>query len=210
VVRIAAALIGLTALAMIASCSVDERSGAFRCAAPTDCDIGRTCENGWCVAPAGAIDASAIDTMVAIDAPPFVCPSSCTTCVDQTCIMRCDTASSCTSQVVCPAGVACRVECSGMDSCGGGVDCTTATACEVVCNAELSCGGAITCGAGPCKVDCAARDACASNINCNASCRCDVTCSGQRSCAGVEDCPFSVNCELAPGCTSAPGACDRC
>lgn len=192
----------LVAAALLAGCQVDTRSDGFRCELPDDCAAGRTCVDGWCVL--GDDDAG-------VEPPDaLVCPPVCDACEAGRCVIRCDAASACAAEVVCPAGIPCTVECTGVGSCGGGVDCSASSDCDVECVAMTSCAGAISCGTGPCLVRCTAPDSCGSNIDCNSACACDVECTGAGSCAGNEDCPGGGSCDPGEGCTSAPNPCHSC
>jgi hypothetical protein len=193
------------ALLVVAGCQIDSRSDSFRCDG-TVCSGGRTCVNGWCVEGDGGTEIDAAEST--IDARE--CPSECTECLGTTCIFRCEAASSCATQIVCPDGWGCLVVCSGMTSCAGGIDCTGSTTCEVDCTQTDACGGAVECGTGPCDVACNGADSCGAGVACQQSCACDVLCDGAGSCATSAQCPFTGTCDTGAGCRSAPGACHSC
>ncbi|HTJ46507.1 MAG TPA: hypothetical protein VL463_30585 [Kofleriaceae bacterium] len=205
---IRAMLLSLAAMAIGWSCSIETRSGAFRCDNGA-CPTGRTCEAGWCVsngtpdAPGGADGNGNADA--------FVCPPACSSCNGNTCVITCDTAGSCASQVVCPAGFACMVDCAGMNSCAGGVDCSTSSSCSVSCGGDMSCAGATTCGAGACNVSCGGPNSCGGVIQCSSSCKCDTSCGGAGSCKQTPLCPAPTSqCKSGKICTSAPNVCHTC
>lgn len=209
----------VTAVATLHGCLVDRRSDEFRCAVPTDCAYGRTCELGWCVVsgsqgpdgggggvdgapqptPDGAVSTSACD------------PTQCTECdASGTCVIRCDTVDSCSSQVVqCQADVPCRVECTGLDSCDQSINCQAASSCEILCTGDGSCSDSIQCGSGPCNVTCTGITSCRSRVECEDSCACDTTCSDFASCAFLR-CPGNT-CRVDGECSSiADPSCNTC
>ena len=211
-IRRALAVAGVAAV-IAASCSIDTRSGAFRCDNGT-CPSGRVCQAGWCVStgtpdtPPGTPDSS-IDGAGHPDA--FTCPSACSSCNGTTCIIDCTTDGSCTSQIVCPPGIPCMVDCAGVGACAGGVQCTESSSCSVSCGGSTSCAGAIDCGAGKCSVSCGGPNSCAGVIDCATSCRCDTSCGGTGSCKQTPLCPAPTSqCRSGKICTSAPSACHSC
>lgn len=206
---IRAALIALAAYAFVSigSCSIDTRSDAFRCDNGA-CPTGRVCESGWCVST-GAPDAPVIDSSMLPDG--FVCPSECSSCSGDTCIISCTTAGACTSPVVCPTGMPCMVDCAGDNACAGGIDCTKASSCQISCGGNLSCAGATACGTGACNVSCGGPSSCKGAIACSQSCKCDTSCGGAGSCGTAPSCPAPLSqCRTGKICTSAPNSCHSC
>ena len=200
----------------LAACTVDTRSGPFRCDDGV-CDDGRICERGWCV-----------ETSL-VDAAPFVCPGSCDRCEGNLCVVECDSADDC-GEVTCPADLPCQVRCTGFASCPDPVDCDDASACDVLCLGEQSCAGgvecaedggcsvscdgedsclgAITSGDGATQVSCDGPDSCGGGVDCTGACSCDVDCGGLGSCQVPAACPN--NCGDGDGCRNNTGNCDRC
>lgn len=193
---LALALLGLGA------CSVDRRSGEYRCTDPAQCPSGM-CDQGWCVPAAGQSDAAP----AGIDAAPQPgCPAVCSRCGLNTCVIECDGAGACPDLVTCPPGWDCEVECLGDQSCGEGVSCGQATSCEVTCEGTGACAAGVTCGAGPCEVDCRGLGSCLS-IDCEQSCACDTACEDGAPCA--LSCPDrGGTCQRNGACSSA--GCNNC
>jgi hypothetical protein len=189
---------GLVAAALmlgcLAGCSVDRRSGAYRCEDPSECSEGRVCQQGWCVVGS------------APDAGPS-CPAACTSCVAGRCVITCASAQDCPSRVVCPAGLDCDVTCTGNQRCTDGVDCSRAGDCTIVCEGVGACAAGVTCGSGACDVECSGVGACALGIDCSASCACDTECEDDVCAAPA--CPGDEGeCERSGECSSA--GCDFC
>jgi hypothetical protein len=192
----------LLALAFVlaGSCAIDHRSGAFECTKASDCDLPRTCSDGLCVLPGGAIDAPAGDAKKDGQTPDaFVCPSQCTSCnaMTKTCTIDCAAGANCSGPVVCPENWNCNIKCSTPDSCRSGINCTGGDSCLIACTGARSCRN-INCGDGPCNVTCAATEACR-NVNCGPSCACDIKCTNGAVCSG--------NICSAPQCSTGFGGC---
>jgi hypothetical protein len=188
--------------AFASACTIDTRSGAFRCDPSGTCPSGRMCSAGWCVST-GAPDANPNEPDAAS------CPSECSSCVAGACVIRCDTDNSCASKITCPAGMPCNVECIGTNTCNGGIDCASASACTIACSGQMSCTMGATCGAGACDVTCGGKKACLGAIDCANSCQCDVTCAGPMSCV-TNTCPAPTDCTVGKQCTSTPADCHHC
>ena len=185
------------------ACSFNNRSGAYECSSANTCDdSARVCEDGWCVLPGTASDAAGNP---AVDA--LVCPSECTRCEGNRCIIDCSETDDCEAVVTCPAGIACEVECDGVDSCAGGIDCSQATECILSCGGIDSCAQSVTCGAGACDIACTGIDSCAAGLDCRESCDCRSIC--QSGC-GENLCPGTAACTKDDVCTNEPGACATC
>ncbi len=208
--------LGLASLAVAAaagSCSINRRSGQYECEVTADCDPGRTCSEGLCVAPGGP-DAPPADGPPADgpkrDAPPNTCPSQCTQCADgKVCIIDCAApGANCGAQVVCPPGFNCDIRCSLQGSCRAGIICTDAASCTIQCTGRSSCRG-VMCGAGPCNVSCPAMSS-SENVACGPSCACDVTCPFPNgSCINVQC--TSIGCDTGRGCSSTQfPTCNTC
>jgi hypothetical protein len=193
---LAAAALAL-ALLGLGACSVDRRSGEYRCTDPAQCPSGM-CDQGWCVpgAPMARPDA----------APQPGCPAVCSRCGLDTCFIECDGAGACPDLVTCPPGWDCEVECLGDQSCAEGVSCGQATSCEVTCEGTGACAAGVTCGLGLCEVDCRGLGACLS-IDCEQSCSCDTQCDDGAPCA--LSCPDrGATCQRNGQCSSA--GCTNC
>lgn len=134
-------------------------------------------------------------------APPK-CPTVCSACDGDRCVIRCSGPSSCGARRIdCPPGMKCRVECSGISSCGGlELRCPETGACELLCSATSTCGnvqvrcptsapcsvacgglsscngGQVQCGAGACTATCGALGAKLSKVDCGPSCKCTNGC----------------------------------
>ena len=205
-------------------CSVTHRSGDFACTTPADCADGRTCSEGFCVAPQ-------LDSGVRTDAPSSGCPAQCTSCntATKSCTIDCAVnPAACKQQVTCPAGWNCNIACSGISACTSGINCANSKSCTITCSGaqscrNLNCGAAacnvdcagsgscrdFTCGTGACNVSCNNTDSCR-NVSCGLSCACDIACRNP-FCVGVT-CKAS-QCQLQTpfgGCTSTPPGCNTC
>jgi hypothetical protein len=197
-------IIAIGLLALSAACSFNSRSGAFECSDTSPCsDSNRVCSDGWCVISG----AGTPDGPVGAAADAFVCPSECTRCESEVCVIECAATNSCPATVLCPAGVACRVQCNGVDSCANGIDCTMATECQLNCGGVDSCAEKLDCGAGLCDINCSGIDSCAAGLNCSDSCDCNASCP--LGC-GVNECPGSSACFKDNLCTNTPGSCRVC
>jgi hypothetical protein len=215
--------IALALGALSAGCGFERRSSSLSCSVSADCPDDRRCVEGWCLARAddaggdrpvdatAVVDGDLVDTGAVdapgptADAPP--CPSVCSRCELDVCVISCEASGACPGQVTCPAGLRCRVDCNGTGSCAGGVDCRAATACDVRCGGDDACGDAVDCAAGPCAVVCSGAASCALGVDCRAACACDVACGGPGSCPVDPSCPGPGTCDLSPGCRSGPGPC---
>ena len=207
--------LGGLVLAVVAasSCSINHRSGQYECNVTADCDDGRTCNGGLCVA-------------IGVDAPPGdggskkdagidagdVCPSQCTSCstTSKTCTIDCAAGATCINAIVtCPAGWNCAVRCNTQNSCRSGVMCQGTLSCDVQCSGNSAC-RAVNCGAGPCKVSCTGTNSCR-GVNCGTSCACDVTCNPTNgSCADTVMCN-KLQCDTGLGCSSTQfPSCNSC
>lgn len=205
-IRLLCALAAIATLAL--GCSIDRRSGRLECERTADCDPGRVCNDGLCVASSGG-DASIPDGETPGDAPPDSngCPDACTSCSGTTCTVDCAApGADCSRPIACPAGWNCAVRCTEEDPCTAGISCGLARSCDVDCAGANACRD-IACGAGRCDVACTGEDACR-GVDCAASCGCDVVCSGAFSCRNVE-CP-SLACSEGRGCSSEPLGCNTC
>lgn len=160
---------------LAAGCFVDRRSPGFACESQRDCDHGRVCEQGFCVA-----DGSGGGN----------CPDICASCGSSngapTCNIHCNAQGDC-NDVVCPAGMACTIECSDTNACPA-IDCRAAAACDITCSDRGACPGGIACGDGACSVDCRATDACGP-IDCSHACQCDVACAQNGNACAATACP---------------------
>lgn len=196
------------ALALLAACSIQHRSGEYACTKQSDCNNGRTCTDGFCVLPGGG----GPDAPKSIDAPSHgdsaSCPAGCSTCNvgQKTCTIDCRS-SNCNGQVACPAGYKCDIQCDTDNSCRNGVDCTAALSCNITCSGGNTCRN-VECGLGPCDVACSGVSSCR-GVACNSSCACDVTCTGNQSCSDTIACT-SLACKSGLGCTSVPTVCHSC
>lgn len=197
-------------MTLTTSCSIHHRSGDYACQTNADCaDMGRTCDNGFCIVP-GTIDAARPDSPKNGGDGGNGCPAGCTTCnvTQKTCTINCMT-TSCTNTVTCPAGYKCDIQCNVENACRNGVNCQQATGCIVECSGKSSCQN-VECGAGPCDVTCSGVSSCR-GVSCNNSCACDVLCTGSQSCGDTIQCT-SLACKPATGlgCTSVPSFCHSC
>jgi hypothetical protein len=202
------------ALVLAGSCSIKHQSEQYECETSQDClalGEGRVCSEGLCVVPGGTGKDAAIDAArkdAAIDAA-TACPPQCTQCntAKKECTIDCQQNSgACGGQLTCPAGYSCIIKCNTPSSCRNGINCLQAESCRVECTGSFSCRN-VACGAGPCDVDCTGNNAC-SGISCGMSCACDVSCSDNASCFNVVGCkPF---CDTGLGCSSEPQGCDTC
>jgi hypothetical protein len=202
-------LLGL-ALA-VAGCSVSHRSGDFACERQADCATGRTCVDGFCVAPQA--DASVPGDASVLDAPPppdaNVCPAVCTSCsVDtKTCNIDCQrNGGACNGPIKCPEGWDCNLQCSTINSCRNGVTCPAGRACNITCSGRMSC-AKFMCGSGACTIDCIGSESC-SELSCGNACACDISCEPTASCNGLM-CK-SEGCTQRRGCTSLELGCNTC
>lgn len=198
-ISIIACLLGMVA----PGCTVDTRSGDYRCQNSNDCPQGRTCEMGWCVVTGQSTADGASNSP---------CDPACSECKqDGTCVIDCDGLGTCDGAVACPAGVPCEVRCTGNGSCAGGVDCQDASACTVLCEGTISCDSPLVCGAGPCTVECTGTGSCGGSIDCENACACDTSCGGIGACAGGVTCPRNDMCMSEDQCSSTVSAsCNRC
>jgi len=210
---IALCLGGLVLAAVaVSSCSINHRSGQYECNTSNDCDDGRTCNGGLCVAI--GVDAppgdGGLKKDAAIDAAD-ACPSQCTSCsaAGKVCTIDCAAGAVCTNAAVtCPAGWSCAVRCNTTNSCRSGVSCTGTLSCDVQCSGANSC-RAVTCGPGRCNVSCTGSNSCRGSImppgpgvTCGPSCGCDVTCNpANGACANTVVCN-KLQCDTGLGCSS--------
>lgn len=211
----------LLAMAGLAACSIEGRSGDFACEGAADCGDGRSCQNGWCVLPGGGADDGGLipqvdagsgggDATPGVDAAAAVCSDAiCDYCDNGTCVFFCTAGGSCPAGVECPPGLPCRVVCSGVDSCAGGVDCTAASQCTIQCTKNGACAGPVECGGGPCDVSCSAREACIAGVDCSDSCACTTSCSGADACGIGPECPLATCVDGDGDCISGAD-CDVC
>jgi hypothetical protein len=185
-----AALATLTTLWAMAlsSCAVHRLSAGYACSKNGDCDDGRVCDRGFCVAGQSQDP----------------CPGICSSCnmSQRTCRIDCTANRPC-GDVECPDGFECTVGCINTGACRD-IDCAQGTGCDISCTGTGAC-GEINCGKQACKIDCTGAASCPF-IDCVDSCRCDVECSGAAACP-------SPSCPEFPGalCTrnEEPGAtCD--
>lgn len=205
------ALASFAVAAAAASCSINRRSGQFECADTSDCDPGRVCSEGLCVAsdvvppdgPKPPPDAARPDA-------PTVCPPQCTSCTDgKVCLIDCAAAgTNCNAQITCPTGFHCDIRCTVADRCRSGINCTGATSCTLLCSGRATCRG-VQCGTGRCDVTCTGQNSC-ENVNCSMSCACDVkNCSIANGSCQNAMCP--AQCTIFPrGCSSMAAGCNDC
>ena len=207
---LAAAAIALVLLGL-GACSVDRRSGEYRCDNAGQCP-SRQCNDGWCVplpsagdaAPPGSTDAMA--TPIDAAPGPGACPAVCSACEDDTCYIDCEGTGRCPDRVACPAGWDCDVACLGIQACAAGVSCGDAVSCSVRCEGSSACAGGVTCGAGACSIECVGAGACLT-LDCSESCACDTACEAGALCA--RECPDRGNaCRRNGECSST--ACNNC
>ncbi len=210
------------AAVIIASCSINHRSGEYSCNTSADCTGDRVCSQNFCVLPnGGSVDAPAghADAPVGhIDAPSGNgCPLGCSACdpTTKSCTIECGTtgAANCGAPITCPAGWSCEIDCKNQNNCRSGVNCTNSDACHVICSGAGSCRN-VACGAGPCKVECTGQASCSRFVQCGTSCKCDIQCTNQspETCAQDITCG-QIACDVpGGGCTSMPsGLCsDTC
>jgi hypothetical protein len=206
---IAVCMTGLfLAVLAASSCSINHRSGQYECATTTDCDSGRTCSDGLCVA-------------IGVDAPPgpkkdagidaSLCPSQCTSCSGNKCIIDCAAGAVCTNVIVtCPAGFNCDVRCNTQNSCRSGVICPQGSfTCDIQCSGNSACRG-VMCGPGKCNVSCTGQNSCR-GVNCGQSCACDVTCNPGNGSCGTEVQCNKIQCDTGLGCSSTQfPSCNTC
>ena len=199
-------------LSLAAACSVSHRSGEFACTQTSQCDTGRICEGGFCVAatsgPDGSIatdgGGSGSGSGMHPDAG-STCPSICNTCdlTAKTCDITC-AGGECNGKVTCPTGYSCTIACNALGSCEEGIDCTESTGCTIMCGARKSC-AMVECGQGPCEVTCQGMNSC-EQVDCSNSCKCDVNCTGQDVCQGMTA-GGGIMCPKDGLCTGANGGC---
>jgi hypothetical protein len=193
------------AIITASSCSISHRSDDFACTKQSDCSTGRTCTDGYCVAPQ-------LDSGVNTDGPTN-CPAQCTSCNTnaKTCTIDCAlNGTACNQQVTCPVGWSCNIDCSTPNSCRNGVTCANSQACTITCSGAQSC-RTLTCGAGRCNVDCIGNGSCR-NVTCGQACACDITCQANSLCANLT-CKAPPNCTAQVpllGCTSLTIGCNTC
>ena len=188
------AILGLGSLSTT-SCSVTRQSERYRCEVDSDCEMGRSCDHGYCVQ--------------------VPCPSQCSSCdlSSMSCKIDCTSNKPC-GDVQCPAGFDCTIRCNDSGACGD-IDCAQGDGCEVHCARAASC-GAINCGGNECDIDCSGMSACPS-IDCAASCKCDVSCNDPTTECPMISCPQRGGSYCSDGklpnepCdSSASPPCDRC
>lgn len=212
----------LAIVAMASSCGFTKRSDEFKCDTTDECAPDRVCHDNWCVLPETIGDAN-----LSIDATPDAplspadaqvtdatpCPSECTSCQNDLCLIVCDQANDCFVDVICPADMRCQVTCSGASACAGVIDCTMATDCDITCSNSFTCLGKVRCGTGgPCTVTCSGADSCAEGIDCRNSCVCTTDCSGTNSCGRNPNCPGGAGtCRDMKECVATPAdPCNTC
>lgn len=198
----AAAATAATALALfVAGCSVDTRSGAFRCTDTTDCSGDRVCESGWCVSSSLA-DAGDVGT----DADS--CPAVCDDCANGICTVNCNSPGACSGDIDCPDGLPCEIHCFGDGSCSGDIACPPGDEdCTIRCRGLGSCSGDITSGDGDTEIRCPGADSCNGAIDCSDACECGLSCGGVNTCQDSVVCPSG--CDDGDGCSDS-GSCNQC
>ena len=212
-----ASCIAVLGLVLLVGCGFNSRSAQFTCESETDCEVGRICEQGWCVVPpadipdandvadaslvdAAIIDAAPPDAVIADAGPPDAFPlGPCNSCQNDTC----------------------REECSDTDC---SLDCTKNNcSCEFQCSASAA-NCDMTCkeGTASCDVDCAGaascKTTCETNTVCNINCT-DVTACGEAKCelgamclldcTGAGTCEFEVCAGAETSCPNNVIACNR-
>jgi len=174
---------------------------------------GRVCADGLCVVPGGNMKDAAVDGKKPDGQPDASqCPATCTQCNPEKkeCTIDCNQnpnlCGTTAGQMKCPTGWSCIIKCNTSSSCRNGIDCLTATGCQVDCSGSFSCRN-ITCGAGPCDVNCTGSNSC-SGVSCGSSCACDVECGVNANCFNVI-CSKPM-CDTGAGCSSQPVGCEFC
>ena len=206
-------LVGL-AIAIGGSCSIKHQSEQYECETTGDCAEfpNRVCSEGLCVEPGGTKKDAAVDAPNNKDASTdaLICPSQCTQCnlEKRECTIDCNANPSvCGPQVVCPPGFSCIIKCNTSSSCRNGVMCQGSLGCNIECSGSFACRN-VQCGTGPCLVNCSGNSSC-SGITCGMSCACDVKCGTGSSCFNVIC--SKPQCSIATfGCSSEPQGCDTC
>ena len=194
---------------VLAACNIHHTSDEYACTKNIDCDPGRVCSDGFCIANGTQIDAAKPSDGGRPDGPGNNCPAGCTTCYTtaKTCTINCMAGANCTNTVSCPAGYRCNILCNTDNSCRNGINCQSAEACDIECTGKQSCQN-VNCGTGRCDVNCMAVASC-KGVDCSDSCACDVTCFGNQSCGDTVTCP-RLACDTGLGCTSIPTLCHSC
>lgn len=207
---ITSAILGiLIMIAATTSCSINHRSEGYACTKNTDCEVGRTCSDGFCVTAGTVVDAAKTDAPKSPDGGNN-CPAQCTSCntTTKSCIVDCAVGGNCGSQITCPAGYKCDIRCNNDNSCRNGINCLQAASCQIACTSRQSC-ETVACGPGACSLTCNGAASCR-NVACGNSCACDVMCTGTQSCQGGQVSCSSLACRSGLGCTSAPALCHSC
>jgi hypothetical protein len=190
------------AVIITAGCSISHRSDDFACTTQSECSTGRTCTDGFCVAP--QLDSGVTDGA-------GNCPAQCTSCNSATksCTIDCALNGGCKQQVTCPTGWNCNVSCSPAGSCSNGVTCANSQACTITCSGAQSCRNLI-CGTGRCNINCADNSLCR-NVSCGLACACDITCQSTSLCSNLTcKTPSCTSQVPLRGCTSLTAGCNTC
>jgi hypothetical protein len=110
-------------------------------------------------------------------APSGACPSGCSRCEGQTCIIDCDYPYACGLVMApCPPGWGCTVICSGPGACAApfSMECSDGP-CLLQCGVSTCLGAKIDCGTGACEVRCEGG-ASPPAVNCGSACSCNDGC----------------------------------
>lgn len=176
----------LVLAALLAACTINERSTEYTCSTQADCPAGRSCSTGLCVVVGTGSNG---------------CPAGCTSCdaTARTCAIEGG------NNVTCPTGWSCNVTCSRANSCDK-IDCDGATSCTVTCSGVDSC-KELRCRTGRCAVTCSGNGSCDA-VDCQDACACDVTC-GLGACNSKPVCPMN-SCSTPTGCSSVLPVCSGC
>jgi len=107
--------------------------------------------------------------------PSGACPTGCSRCEGQTCIIDCDYPYACGLVMApCPAGWGCTVICSGPGACAApfSMKCSDGP-CLLQCGVSTCLGASIDCGTGACEVRCEGGSKPA--VACGSACSCNQT-----------------------------------
>lgn len=176
-------------------CGFDTRSGQYACQTQSDCEGGRSCEEGWCVLSQS--DASPPpDADLSPDAGRPLSPcNSCMggecreECTDLNCDLSC-TKNDCDCEFQCaPDTDNCNLLCADGASCD--IDCGSAEECTATCEANSVC-----------QVDCSGVEECQQTV-CEAGAQCLLDCTG------TVECGFATCAGMETSCSNDLIACNR-